>query len=81
MNKRTNMQIADNSIDWSFEQVRDTGKKFWTRILEALTAWRERRAAAVLYAELSKLSNAELDRRGMARGDLHRQVSETLRQR
>jgi hypothetical protein len=81
MNKRTDLQIADTSIDWPFEQVRDTGKRLWTGILEGLTAWRERRAAAVLYAELSKLSNAELERRGIIPGDLHRQVSETSRQR
>ena len=33
-------------------------------------------AAAILYAELSGLSDAELERRGIARGDLHRVVSE-----
>jgi hypothetical protein len=28
----------------------------------------------VIYQELSKLSDAELERRGFARGDLHRHV-------
>jgi hypothetical protein len=80
MNKRTNLQIAD-AFDWSTERVRETAQNLWTRILEGLTAWRERSAAAVLYAELSKLSNAELERRGITPGDLHRQVSETVRER
>jgi len=81
MYKRTNVPIADASIDWSFEQAGATGKKLWTRILDGLTAWRDWRAAAVIYAGLSKLSHAELERRGIATGDLYRQVSETLRQR
>ena len=37
---------------------------------------RDSYAAAVLYQELSKLSDAELERRGLARCDLHRNVFE-----
>jgi hypothetical protein len=79
MNEPTNLQTADTSIDWSFDQARDTSKKLWTRFLEGLTACRARWAAAALYDELSKLSGAELERRGITPGDLHRQVSDTLR--
>jgi hypothetical protein len=35
-----------------------------------------RAAQAVLYQELSRLSEAELERRGIPRGELHRCVSE-----
>jgi hypothetical protein len=35
--------------------------------------------AAALYRELSKLSDAELERRGIARGDLARHVSNLIR--
>jgi hypothetical protein len=35
-------------------------------------------AAAVLYRELSRLSDAELERRGTPRGELHRCVFEAL---
>jgi hypothetical protein len=35
-------------------------------------------AAAALYAELSRLSDAELARRGIGRDDLHRCVFEAL---
>jgi hypothetical protein len=44
-----------------------------------LGAWLEARAArigrAALYEQLSKLSDAELERRGFARGELHRCVA------
>jgi hypothetical protein len=39
-------------------------------------AEKHRRAAAVLYAELSKLSDADLRCRGLARDDLHRLASD-----
>jgi len=44
-----------------------------------LSAWIEARAAcaaeAALYQELSRLSDAELERRGFPRGELHRCIS------
>jgi hypothetical protein len=46
------------------------------RAREGLRAWMEAWAAsaaeAALYGELSRLSDAELERRGIPRGDLHR---------
>src|SRR5262245_54795647 len=39
---------------------------------------RDSLAAAALYHDLSRLSDAELARRGLARGDIHRIVSERL---
>jgi hypothetical protein len=77
MNHQANEQVAQTPIDWSPEHFRDTGKVFWARILERLVAWSERRAATIIYVELCKLSDAELERRGFARGDLHRQVFES----
>lgn len=47
-----------------------------TRIGQYLARRRDSYAAAVLYQELSKLSDAELARRGFSRCDLHRQVFE-----
>jgi len=75
MNQEANEQVAP--IVWSPEQFRDTAKVFWSRILEALVAWSQRHAATIVYAELSRLSDAELERRGFARGDLHRQAFES----
>jgi hypothetical protein len=48
----------------------------WLRICAGLAAYRRRRVAAILYAELSKLSDAELRHRGLARDDLHRLASD-----
>ena len=45
-----------------------------TRIGRYVARCRDSYAAAVLYQELSKLSDGELERRGMARRDLHRHV-------
>ena len=48
------------------------------RAREHVRAWLEARAATAaevaLYEELSRLSDAELERRGIPRGDLHRCV-------
>jgi hypothetical protein len=43
---------------------------FILRLCKAFASRRERRVAAVLLAELSRLSDAELHRRGIARHDL-----------
>lgn len=42
------------------------------------TTWADAYAAAALYEQLSRLSDAELERRGIPRGDLHRRAFETL---
>jgi hypothetical protein len=41
-------------------------------------AWKAWHAAAALYEALSKLSDAQLERRGIARGDLARLVAEQM---
>ena len=53
-----------------------TARRTWARIGQYVAECRGSYAAAVLYQELSKLSDAELERRGIARCDLHRQVFE-----
>ena len=49
------------------------------RARERVKAWMEARAAsaaeAALYQELSRLSDAELERRGIPRGELYRCIS------
>lgn len=55
----------------------------WVRLLGLrLMTWMDARvattAAAALYQELSRLSDAELERRGIPRGELHRCVFEAL---
>ena len=53
-----------------------TVRRACARIGQYVAECRESYAAAVLYQELSKLSDAELERRGLARCDLHRKVFE-----
>jgi hypothetical protein len=60
---------------------RSGGPSFgWVRLLGLhLKTWVQDRAAsaaeAVLYQELSKLSDTELERRGIPRGELHRCIA------
>jgi len=56
--------------------VSSVARRLWARICRRLAAWRDRGADAFLYMQLSELSDAGLQRRGLARGDLHRLVSE-----
>jgi hypothetical protein len=72
------LEAEEASIVWSIQPVVRSGRTLWARILQWLAGCQERWAAEVLCAELSKLSDAELERRGIARGDLHRQVFETV---
>jgi hypothetical protein len=68
-------------IGWTFPRVRDQAKRLAARIVEFIDARADAHAVAALYAELSRLSEAELERRGIPRGDLHRCVFETLTRR
>jgi hypothetical protein len=84
---RTIMQSHENSLaataptGWTFRQVRDQAMLLGARLVAFIDARADAYAAAALYAELSRLSNAELERRGIPRGDLHRCVFETLTRR
>ena len=57
--------------------VRDKTHRLGTRIAAALNACAVSFGQAALYEELFKLSDAELHRRGLSRGDLHRCVAES----
>ena len=75
MSDRVN-RAAEFSIGWSAKQVGNAACVLWARLRASLSTYRRRWVAAVLYADLSKLSDAQLERRGIARGDLHRLLSE-----
>jgi hypothetical protein len=53
-------------------------KRTSARIAEYAAICREEMAAAALYQELRSLSDAELERRGVARGDLARHVRDAV---
>ena len=62
------------TVSWA-RQVRNKAHHLGTRIAAALDTYAASLADAALYEELSKLSDAELYRRGLSRGDLHRSVT------
>jgi hypothetical protein len=76
MTGRAGQFIARPSIGWWAKQTRGAARALWAKLREGLDAFRQWKAAEVLYTELSRLSDAELERRGIARGDLGRLVSE-----
>ena len=50
----------------------------WAGIADILTVNAKVRGAMILYQELSRLSDAELERRSIPRADLPRYIFETL---
>src|SRR5262245_60650954 len=81
MQSNANSQVARMSIRWTLGQTRDQVRRLCACIVQVIDARADAYAAAALYEELSKLSNAELERRGLPRGELHRCVFETLTKR
>jgi hypothetical protein len=63
--------LGDSS---SYARMWSAARRRCVRIGQYLVQCRESYAAAVLYQELSKLSDAELGRRGIGRCDLHREA-------
>jgi hypothetical protein len=76
MIERASQFIARPSIGWCAKQTRSAVRALWAKLCEAFDACRQWTAAEDLYTQLSRLSDAELERRGIARGDLGRLVSE-----
>jgi hypothetical protein len=76
MSGRASKFIARPSIGWWAKQTRSVARALWARLREVLHAYRQWGAAEAVYTDLSRLSDAELERRGIARGDLGRLVSE-----
>jgi hypothetical protein len=56
--------------------ARQAGKRLCTGVRASLAARRRRRVAAVMYAQLSKLSEDELQWRGLSPADVHRLAAE-----
>lgn len=75
MDHEASLQVGEAPIGWAIAQVRDRVKSLRERIVAAFERHADAWAAAALYHELSKLSDVELERRGIPRGELHRCVS------
>lgn len=74
MQSHTNLQAAGNPIGCALSQSRDEARRLGARVLAFLTVCADAYAATTLYQELSRLSDAELERRGIPRGNLHRHI-------
>jgi hypothetical protein len=73
---RASQFIVRPSIVWWAKQARSAAGAFWVKLRALPEVYRRWKAAEALYWELSRLSDAELERRGIARGDLHRLLLE-----
>jgi len=81
MQTLANSQVADHAIEWTLDQQHRETRRLGARILDVLRACAAGSAAAAEYEELSKLSKAELERRGIPRGDLPQHIFEALTRR
>jgi hypothetical protein len=73
MTHQANLQGAQATIGWAIG-----AKHLAARVAEIFSACAASWEAAALYENLSRLSDAELRRRGISRSELHRCVFETV---
>src|SRR5262249_26274495 len=66
------------SVVGSFRRVWRALQSVAADVCNYLVAWNEAFTAAALYEELSQLSDAQLERRGIARGDLSRHIADQI---
>ena len=62
-----NSQVVERRIGWTF----DVAQRLGASIREVLDACADAHAATALYEQMSRLSDAELARLGIPRGELH----------
>ena len=78
MTQQANLSPAAATVPRVIAQVHDGAKDIARRVADFITVCADSWAAADLYQDLSRLSDAELERRGIPRGELHRYVFEAL---
>src|SRR5215471_21813694 len=78
MRTMTLSQVAFQPTRSPIEVMRRKGRRFAVRLAHYVRFYADRYSAAVQYEDLVNLSAAELERRGIAPGDLHRQVADAL---
>lgn len=78
MRAMTLTQIAFQPTRSPIEVMRRKGRRLAVRLRQYGRLWADWYSAAVQYEDLARLSAAELERRGIAPGDLHRHVADAL---
>jgi hypothetical protein len=81
MQHQANPQLAEALVSWAVDEARAKAKRLGRGIVEALTNCANAWTATNMYEELSRLSDAELARRGAPRAELHRHIFEALTRR
>jgi hypothetical protein len=76
VSERSSRQIAGAKVHLPIKNAHGFARRAWTRLCASFQDYRQRSAEALLYMELSQLSDAALKRRGLARDSLYRHVSE-----
>ena len=71
-------QVAVRPTRLPIEAFRRKARRLAVRIAQYVRFYADRYSAAVQYEDLANLSAAELERRGIAPGDLHRHVADAL---
>lgn len=71
-------QVALHPKRLPVEALRRMARKLAVRLAHSVRFYADRYSAAVQYEDLVNLSAAALERRGIAPGDLHRQVADAL---
>ena len=71
-------QVAVHPIRLPIEAFRRKARRLAIRLAQYVRFYADCYSAAVQYEDLANLSAAQLERRGIAPGDLHRQVADAL---
>jgi hypothetical protein len=78
MRTMTFTQVVFQPTRSPIEVMRRKGRRFAVRLAHYVRFYADCYSAAVQYEDLAKLSAAELERRGIAPGDLHRHVADAF---
>ena len=78
MRTMTLTQVVFQPTRSPIEVLRRKGRRFAVRLTHYVRFYADCYSAAVQYDDLAKLSAAELERRGIAPGDLHRHVADAF---
>ena len=78
MRSMTLTQVSFQPTRSPIEVIRRKGRRLAVRLIHYVRFYADRYSAAVQYEDLAKLSAAELERRGIAPGDLHRHVADAV---
>jgi hypothetical protein len=78
MRTLTLTQVAIHPTRLPIEALRRKARRLAVRLAQYVRFYAEWHSAAVQYEDLANLSAGELERRGIAPGDLHRHIADAL---